>query len=623
MSIPFNNKSSKTIRIVLIAVLTAAFFFFVPIPLRAGNPCAENPCAVNPCGGTATTTDDTTISTTTDEPIWGSIPGVNTGLTSPEEPGTTTEEPGIYIDTETSFSTGDDGKDWTDVIRDMTTRERKPTTNGGGTTTATDDDDDDGDDPRDAGGEVYGEEIDPPEPRYGILLVRGDDSWVPEHINQTTVIAKIYEPRSATSKAWVPSSSLARQIKVFFVERSNEKGSSLNKDLRNDPQDSPDLFLLETPEIACKDDPTGRRHFGSCQTHSELNEHTFHVRSEDWGSFSIMDASCDGCVPLVGVPATAAWGSKFPLAVEEADREKYLPRVPRDNNDNQISDGYEPDQMDDKRPEDDDDDKPDGDGTDGDGYSAYEEYRGFNVINHPDGPHVRTDWKVKNLFVENPSGLDGIKDFVGASEIEVYEMQADQHKDRVVNFNYGHGHVVDQHGVIVKPGVTTKSSGGKARGGPGMPKDVYLIEIYLANHKSAASIKGTVVHELGHAVNVWHHGKGKKFTEMWYPPGTWRDLSPFHNTYNRPVICGKRLPANIKFVEKHSQSSGKEDCYMRYRHRRRAVKQEDGTIDCMGRPPARAIFCESPRGAAFNAGNRTSGDAARGDCKSQFHVNDG
>ena len=126
-----------------------------------------------------------------------------------------------------------------------------------------------------------------------------------------------------------------------------------------------------------------------------------------------------------------------------------------------------------------------------------------------------------------------------------------------------------------------------------------------------------------HAVGIRHHWDTSTWSETWYPPGGWSELSPLHNTYTRPILCGVRLPGEVLFGRKHNQSSGVLDCYMRYKGWGAAFEQEDGTIDCAGRSPAQHVFCDSSAGSGWNAGNRAAGDAAVGDCTSQIQVNDG
>lgn len=483
-----------------------------------------------------------------------------------------------------------------------------------------------GDDPRDAPPPAgYGEEGD--DQRIGVLLFRNDPDWVPEYGNRTTVTAKIYRPDPARKRVWLPSTDRRAVIRVFFVHRSRETGMDLNTMLDSGRQDTPDVFFdqARNPGTRCDHDPVGSGYFGSCVTLTAVNEYTFTISSEDYGSFSALDVSCDGCVSLVGVAGMTS--GRYPVAVEEPERAKRLVDIPKDVNKNQISDGYKPDRLWAVGATHDDDDVPVGNGVKGDGLSAYEEYRGFHNRNRT---HIRTSWKTKDLFVQNPMGFV-VAGFAQASRIHVHEVASDQLRDRVVNFNSGHAHVVEQHGLVMLPRYTsTKTLLGEVTDfGP--PKNVEEVKIYLLNmyhYRLAGRTKGltldeVVAHELGHAVGIHHHGDTRVWRETWYPPGGWSELSPFHRTYTRRILCGVRLPGEVLFGEKHNQSSGVLTCYMRYKGHGNAFKQEDGTIDCAGPSPAQGVFCDSKTGTGWNAAGRAAGDAAVGDCKSQIQVNDG
>jgi len=474
---------------------------------------------------------------------------------------------------------------------------------------------------------VYGEAVD--DGPVGILLQREDDEWVPQYGNNTNVYAKIYEPDPSRPGVWVPSKR-KRKISVRFVERSNEKGRCLNRDLPADPQDTPDIFMKAENNLGttCEEDPAGAGQFGKCTTNDEQNVFTFLVQSEDFGSFSRMEATCDGCAALV--PVYGGRPERYPLAVEET-REKTLVPVPKDTNKNQISDGYAPDKTGAVRAIDDDEDDPKGNGVKGDGLSAYEEYRGF--YNKYDS-HNRLDWKKKELFIQNIFGLPGVDMFEHVTGIPVIRVKPMNHRDRVVNFNHGHAHEVDQHCLVLieldEPGNGLLGYTDTSDFGP--PKNCTRVEIFPANHRSS-SVADTVVHELGHAIGVHHHGDTATWQEEWYPPGTWRDYNPFAgmtlfgyeimaHTHDQATLCEYNLPRLIRFGEKHNQSSGAVDCYMRYEYHGRAFRQEDGSVDCIGDHPGFTGFCSVKVGTGFNAGNRVAGDPTVGDCNGQMVIND-
>jgi hypothetical protein len=432
---------------------------------------------------------------------------------------------------------------------------------------------------------------------------------------------------------WLPSNTPRKRITARFTERSKEKGRCMNRDLPDGPQDSPDLFMKQSENLdtKCTDDPTGRGHFGACETTRDVNTWTFEISSEDFGGFSKMLASCPGCVELT--PAYHEMHGRYPVGIESSsDPDLKFLRVPKDTNDNQVSDGYGPDKTQIERAHWDDEKLPAGKGVDGDGFTAYEEYRGFY---DKWSMHNRTDWKKKTLFIENNSNLPGVTDYESATGLEVYQIDNTQHKERVVNFNSGHAHEVDQHCIVLRQSaVTGNGLLGYTETDWGPPKHTQWVEIYPGNHKNVR-VQDTVVHELGHAINMRHHGQTGMWEEEWYPPGTWRDYNPIGgiripgtdinviaHASKTPKLCGITLPETIPFGEKHNQSSGMAECYMRYEYQGLAFYQEDGTIECLGRPPAFTGFCASPTGTAFNAGDHAAGHATVGNCIGQFVIND-
>jgi hypothetical protein len=195
---------------------------------------------------------------------------------------------------------------------------------------------------------------------------------------------------------------------------------------------------------------------------------------------------------------------------------------------------------------DDSEDDPVGDGK-GDGFTLYEEYRGFYMgcSNNNQRPtlegsgglcqHVEGNPNKKDLFVVNevrfPANL-GIAQFQKSTGLQVHykNMQlAEMNPSRVLNFNSLAGvHVADQHGLRMV--MVARSGVACVDGGPGTPKNVNRIEIstsfgtygdYLLDKISILTgdkkrgVIHTVAHELGHSVNAWHHGETDRGKVLW------------------------------------------------------------------------------------------------------------
>lgn len=512
---------------------------------------------------------------------------------------------------------------------------------GGGTTTGGDDDD--GDDPRDTPPPViYGEELD--DSPIGILLVRDDKDWMPKWQNSTTVTARLYYLDKIG--IWLPSNTHQRIITVKFAERSEEEGKSLNKDIDHEPEDSPDLYLpkAQNQHSKCSDDPSGKDYlFGECQTKEEVTQQRFKVRSEDYGSFSSMEASCADCVALKPPPG---WEEGLPNYAFKANTliKEHQVKVPKDDNDNQIADAWFFEKK--KLKADEDDDRfPKGNGVRGDGISAYEEYRGFHVRNE----HKRMSLVRKELFVDNRDKLP-LGKFRDASELRVHDVDKKELKDRVANFNSGHANVVEQHGVILKIGIPSgvgedeitsaaeRSFGDTLTNEMGPPKNVVQVLIHPgAVSSDVLDEAGTVAHELGHSVSIRHHGEGGGSKEYKLNGSTGYNLidkkgqrtllvdgsSLFVDLIQYKVMCPTRSSVSIVIGDKkHNTHSGHTQCFVRYTYVADGYFQEDGSFQCRGWEPDEVLFCDSKSGG-YNGGNQVAGDAARGKCKTQLQVNDG
>ena len=176
--------------------------------------------------------------------------------------------------------------------------------------------------------------------------------------------------------------------------------------------------------------------------------------------------------------------------------------------------------------EDDSENGPAGDSSPGDGFSLYEEYRGFQA----DGQHVCGHPKKMDFFVRNYIGADarpGIDLFAGLAGAEVHATLRDDEFDRqkrVMNANHAEApHLIDQHGVFLDTqpsldgGLTFLSKAG-VRGRPAItmsvnlqPRDSLTSMVTSENAPEsdlAFAYDRAVAHELMHSVGAEHHGQG-------------------------------------------------------------------------------------------------------------------
>ncbi|HWA29327.1 MAG TPA: hypothetical protein VG734_26995 [Lacunisphaera sp.] len=277
------------------------------------------------------------------------------------------------------------------------------------------------------------------------------------------------------------------------------------------------------------------------------------------------------------------------------------------------------------------DDKADRDGFDsdigpahlGDGFSVYEEYRGFCE----NGKHVRTDPRQRDYMVRNEVGAaaeDGLALFSSVSGVKTHhKFRATEFGrqrpvdglpfDKVVNCNHDPAfHVVDQHGVVLRS--TTEDTGGAeailrvpndpapwspARfryvliGADFQPGEWHTVMgVLQADGSFTVDPQGqstlrtnlfamVVAHELFHTIGVRHHGEEDVGRVSWTADpkdaavilenagGATNPVTLINDLSGEPINPSDELFGRLSGKEywvavEHGQHSGAEDCIMRY-----------------------------------------------------------
>ncbi|WP_414665118.1 hypothetical protein [Horticoccus sp. 23ND18S-11] len=176
----------------------------------------------------------------------------------------------------------------------------------------------------------------------------------------------------------------------------------------------------------------------------------------------------------------------------------------------------------------DDNEKIEGQRFNGDGFTLYEEYRGWVV----GGKHVTGDPKRKDFFVLNLIGADaatGIGMFEAVAKLRVHRLRAGEMSEqaRLLNGNHRDApHRVAQHGVWVKhfsrsglgdTGAATVMEKKGVAGRPGLVKGIGLLArnnpesafnqpFNVAARDLPLAYDRAVAHELLHSVGVEEHG---------------------------------------------------------------------------------------------------------------------
>ncbi|HRN58458.1 MAG TPA: hypothetical protein PLL71_18485, partial [Agriterribacter sp.] len=131
----------------------------------------------------------------------------------------------------------------------------------------------------------------------------------------------------------------------------------------------------------------------SAESKEGLEESRVYINAHDWGAYGKLK-----------VTAQLSNGQQV-VAYPEGDESMAFLTIPIDKNGNRVADAWEKAAgLFDKNlaPLWDEDSQPSHQRRNGDGYTLYEEYRGFSTLTHR---HIRTSPVKKDLFVYDPDGL--------------------------------------------------------------------------------------------------------------------------------------------------------------------------------------------------------------------------
>jgi len=473
--------------------------------------------------------------------------------------------------------------------------------------------------------------------KLGISITKCEEYFSPSGVGFTDFTAKIYKCQGT---GWVEC-DVEAQITFMLYYVSNLAGFCMNGG-REDAF-APDLWFSKDEngtdewkypldnstaapnsdecekKILGMDNEPGHFHYQWIQTKGVKNEATVTVRSEDYGAWGWIETTAPGCLPLPpredkdspvpcppgsgcctaagpvpgqiayvrdGAPKLKQWKSLTGVIMAN------WVKIPRDGNNNNIPDNDNMARWDSGNDgqsgaERDIDQLPAGMG-DGDGFTVFEEYRGFV---REDGSqswyHVRTDPNKKTVFVylpKNDKYFADLKDLVDSpiafftrTGLEIYKITEkynkngshkfvkihDDNSNVELNFNRdwarGKPKLEDcsQSAIWLRGNpempkgwfgfacsarkanpALTKAGREKAgdlfdppsqdEGTPGTPglKTHCCINVKLCKSdiKHPDRLNQVVAHELGHAVNFQHHGEGGVHAHSDGMLGCWRGL---------------------------------------------------------------------------------------------------
>ena len=251
----------------------------------------------------------------------------------------------------------------------------------------------------------------------------------------------------------------------------------------------------------------------------------------------------------------------------------------------------------------------------GDGVTVFEEYRGI----YAEGRHHRMSPVYKDIFIHDYSGyfnpdLRSVARKFRNQELSLWILESDEFKNDMINFQDSHYKNGDQYILVTMsltqcPGLDLGWAGGLAAHlGPPLREANTLVIKYAPGSLAQAlgmtesrTLAGTLAHEIGHNINVSHHGENDRIRVI-DGQDTW-------------IAC------------KGGQHSGVDNCIMKYNCARYFINLDFVPQTVLGQYLAgeslteytepygtQTFFCKDPGDGA------QTGPAARGNCLGQIHV---
>lgn len=485
------------------------------------------------------------------------------------------------------------------------------------------------------------------------LFVESDeyDDWLPTAgKNENDIGTKISFRAKLLEADGTTACAIADSIKFELINVSNEPGIALNFPDENKAEEDWDLHFIQ--EFNLPDDVMSSDRLSLVTKGG--SEAIVLIPSFDWGAYGKLKVTAfmHGGKIITGFLKSNPGMTEIP--------------IPKRSGTSKIADKWKKDKEVVSLADDDDaENEPVGDGLVdghvGDGFTLYEEYRGF----YENGKHIFGDPKRKDLFIYTSiqAYIPGIQLFKGLTKLNVHYRLTENEfdtKKRMMNFNHTDApHQTDQHGLWVKQVANLGYSFTPFLGPPKRVDSVNIsntanintIFVFDNNRiEERHNLVRAVAHELGHAVRIDHHGPdqgpGSDQTNSYKSSvdnnnGTisshWRIIENGLDTIDARLENDN--PYTDKFTDTAyigvwgAQHSGFEDCIMKYAvafayipgpNTTGKIRYVTGINERTGMK-----LCETKDGTGVNDNNRKPrpryGPAAiglYGNCKSRFCVND-
>jgi len=354
-----------------------------------------------------------------------------------------------------------------------------------------------------------------------------------------------------------------------------------------------------------------------------------------------------------------------PIMAHFKNERESIVSIPFDKNNNHLADawekglgifdkGYSPEW---------DDEAETGNKHNGDGITLYEEYRGVVARDK----FKRLDPKKKELFIINKIGpliRPGLRLLERAADIKVVELSSSEIRDdKIVNFNSKAFHGGDQTAIrcvkhsFLEPDATDKQNGAKSNlvmglleaktmidGSPVVrsPKDAIEYRVNEERLGEALHLLKNVPHELAHGCGVKHHGadvelkwkiakhfavghdemvvvdmNGNNILNTIFQPADDDDIAETNGAATGNVRCLMTYDDDYEYIMAKKVIGVETTKYTFTITPYRVKKRTDSKKEFL-----QTIFCTNQTGTEWNGNGKLSGDAANGNCLSQFQIRD-
>lgn len=326
-----------------------------------------------------------------------------------------------------------------------------------------------------------------------------------------------------------------KQVKYRLLDTSREPGVCLNWPLEAKDKD-PDLRLVATP---------GLQGVASNEDQELVFASTLlDDKNQPYAPVQIDSFDFGGRGTLL-VTFELSDGRSIAGVLKQDGANETMVRLPKMKGPDWIAESWRKENNVPELPAGDDDESVEGQPMNGDGYTLYEEYRGWVEA----GKHIEGDAKQKDFFILNDVGVDavgGFRLFSREARIRVHHRLTEREMSqemRLMNGNHRDApHRVDQHGVYIRcawgtgipdAGTTGMTNNDTRRAfRPGRVREITIEP--KSNSNSTFSVKHSVdrarlnereavfaydravAHELLHSVGVDHHGEGEEAAAFFF-----------------------------------------------------------------------------------------------------------